>query len=70
MLQCGAIETCLVAGAIGNEMLSTKNTYITDGQSNDVSLTDETAKRGYKVCMFIFYIVLKLIETRPIQFLF
>lgn len=53
-LKCGAIETCLVSGAIGNEMLSTKNTYITDGQSNDVSLTDETAKRGYKVYMFIF----------------
>lgn len=40
----------LFSGSIGNEMLlSTKNTYITDGESNDVSLTDQIAKRSYKV---------------------
>lgn len=30
-------------------LLSTKNTYITDSESNDVSLTDQIAKRAYKV---------------------
>ncbi|KAG8293886.1 hypothetical protein J6590_007552 [Homalodisca vitripennis] len=40
-----------IGGVGGNEMLSTKNAYITEGQSNDVSLSDETAKRPYKGCI-------------------